>query len=805
MNRAGMNRNPGLSKSLWLTVWLIVALLVPSAASEGFVCRAETGIDYRLEAVLSVDGEPVRSPEELYYFKDHPVSVNVLAARTGNLNEEKGELYCGVYQGEQLLVARGTELAFREQETEKEAAFSLDLSRASSAELTIRLYLWQSDTQQPLAEATEIFADSVRIFVSAEEGDDSNSGEFHAPVKTIGRAKELARGYPQRKTDIFLREGDYSENVRFDSGDARDSGYPLTIQPFCGEQVRLIGAAALNARAFEPVSDAAALQKIPQQARESVRQIILPEQGITEYGEITPINYGESVPTSPELFINRSAMTLARWPNDDYARIADVTGQTEDSFTFTVAESGGRVKNWAAVQDAWLYGFWYWDWMNESFPMKAADAQTGEVTAARNTQVRAGQRFYIYNLLEELDQPGEFYLDRTDGTLYVYPHAEITAADDILLSLSTEPLLEFAYTSNIHVSGIEIGYTRGKGIVTNRAEDVSLKDCTVLCTGQIGIYAEESTNLTVSGCTITETGAGGVLCSGGDFSTLTASGNLLTNNHVYRYARLVKSYTPAFRIAGVGTTVSHNLIHDAEHNAIMYSGNDHVMEYNEIYNVCSSTDDSGAIYAGLSWTDRGNVIRYNYLHDIVGPPGGYGVSGVYLDDMHSSTQIYGNVFYRVTKPVLIGGGRDNVVENNLILEATDYSTASVVIDQRGAEEWFAANIGQLTAYLNTVPYRSDIWREKYPALYSILENNPGEPRGNIVKNNVIYRHKGLGISPLVEQYGSIENNFITDQEDVGFVDYTNKNFAIKDDSVIFEKIPDFQEIPIEDIGLLDKK
>lgn len=790
----------GLLKRL-IICFVAVMTILPAVPFRG---GAETAA-YRLDVSLSVDGSPLNSPEELYFFRERQVKADVLAVRTEIDIAENATLFCGVYQGEEILSVCGTEVVFREREMQKTAELMPDLSGITLENFTIKFFLWQSGTQRPLTEVTEPFTDSIRVFVSQRDGDDSNSGSIHAPVKTISRARDIARTHTWRRVDIFLRGGDYFENVRFDGNDARQSDYPLTIQPFCGEKARLLGAVALDGGAFAPVSDSAALQKIPEEAREKVRQLSLPQQGITQYGEIIPIIYGQSSPTSPELFINRSAMTLARWPNNDYARIESVTDNSDKSFSFTAAGAADRVKRWADAKEVWAYGSWYWDWASNSVKLTGFDAASGSMTAVVDEGVRSGQKFYVYNLLEELDCPGEFYLDRTDGTLYVYPQSEITAADDILLSLNTEPLLDFQYASDIHVKGIEIGYTRGQGIRSNRADHVSLQDCTLLCTGQIGIYAEETTNLTVSGCTITETGAGGILCSGGDFTTLMPSGNLLINNHIYRYARLVKSYTPAFRIAGVGKTVSHNLIHDAEHNAIMYGGNDHVIEYNEIYNVCTDTDDSGAIYSGLSWSDRGNTVRYNYLHDIVGPSGAVGVCGVYLDDMHSSTEIYGNVFYKVTKPVLIGGGRDNVVENNLILEATEHSSASVVIDQRGAEDWFAGNIGTLTSYLNTVPYRSDIWRAKYPALYDILDNSPREPRGNTVKNNLIYRHKGMGISPLVEQYGSIENNFITDQENIGFADYANKNFAIKDASMIFEKMPDFRKIPIESIGLLDKK
>lgn len=661
----------------------------------------------------------------------------------------------------------------------------------------------------PAAFAEEIPGDNeLRIYVSQATGNDGQSGTADAPVKTIGKAKEIARSHKDRKVTVLVAQGDYYENISFDESDKRSTEFPLTIKSQEHNHVRLIGAQKVNADSAVPVSDSNVLSRIPEEARDKVLQIDLKAQGVQEYGEIVPINFGQLSLAPPELFINSSAMTLSRWPNSEYARIESVVEKTEDSFSFTAIGAAERVKSWANAKDVWAYGFWYWDWANAGVSLTKIDAQSGAMTAASKEDIRAGQRFYVYNLLEELDSANEFYLDRETGILYFYPTGKISAADDILLSLSTKPLLEFNHTGGFAIEGIEIGFTRGNGIFAENSDGITVENCKIWYTGQLGIQALETVNLTVRGCTITETGAGGVQNTGGDYVTLTHSNNLFTDNHIYKFSRIVKSYTPAFRVEGVGSTISHNLIHDEEHIAILYNGNDNTIEYNEIYNVCTSTDDSGAIYTGQRWNDRGNVVRYNYLHDIVGHEGSYGVSGVYLDDVHSSTHVYGNIFYNVARAVLVGGGRDNHVENNLILEAPNASTASVVIDARGMEAWFQTNFDPETGYvyehLSKVPWQSEIWTKKYPELAVMFENSPKEPRGNVVKNNVIYNHKDMSIPAIVEKYGEIKDNYITDYEDIGFVDYERKDFHLKEDSVIFEILPEFQQIPIDEIGLLTK-
>jgi hypothetical protein len=47
------------------------------------------------------------------------------------------------------------------------------------------------------------------------------------------------------------------------------------------------------------------------------------------------------------------------------------------------------------------------------------DARTRRVTTVQPTSYgyRQGQPFYFFNVLEELDQPGEWFLDRRTGVL----------------------------------------------------------------------------------------------------------------------------------------------------------------------------------------------------------------------------------------------------------------------------------------------------------------------------------------------------------------------------------------------------
>ena len=252
-------------------------------------------------------------------------------------------------------------------------------------------------------------------------------------------------------------------------------------------------------------------------------------------------------------------------------------------------------------------------------------------------------------------------------------------------------------------------------------------------------------------------------------------------------------YQAGVSLGGVGLRVTNNCIHDAPHMAIVFSGNDHLIERNEIYNVCYESNDAGAIYTGRDWTMRGTVIKHNYLHHIAGFEE-KGCNGVYLDDMACGIEIYGNVFYRVTRAAFIGGGRDCTVENNIFVECD----RSLHIDNR-AMNWAAYHVDTtMTDRLNEMPYRNELWSKRYPRLVHILENDPAAPKGNVIARNIFYGAEWNDIRDGAKPFVELEDNLI--DEDPRFVGQPPGDFALSDDSPAWKL--GFKPIPYDRIGLV---
>ena len=171
------------------------------------------------------------------------------------------------------------------------------------------------------------------------------------------------------------------------------------------------------------------------------------------------------------------------------------------------------------------------------------------------------------------------------------------------------------------------------------------------------------------------------------------------------------------------------------------------------------------------------------------------MQAVYLDDCASGMLVYGNVFYRARCAVVIGGGRDNTIENNIFVECNP----SVHVDARGlgwAKFWFNGKDNTLIDRLKAMHYKG-LLTARYPQLVTLYEDpDTAVPKGNSIVRNVSYGGKWLDLlDGMTDKIVHIQDNFIGG--DPGFVDATHGNFQLRDDSPVYKL--GFKRIPMEQI------
>jgi len=662
------------------------------------------------------------------------------------------------------------------------------------------------------------------------QGNDAWSGRLptpnadcsDGPFATLSRAREALREHGAPGT-VWLRGGDYvlTESFALTAEDGGTADAPVVYCALPGERARLLGGVRIPT--FEPLSDPGISARLTPEARAHVVEADLAALGLSDYGQLRPrgFNRSLSVGGSPEgyrqpaahaeLFFDGRPMTLARWPNEGFELIAGYVEEQPDGHRGAIGTlpagfyyQGDRPRSWQPSDDIWVHGYWAWDWANSYERVASLDLDRRLIVTAPPHGLygfRTGNRFFFLNVLEELDSPGEYWVDRERGKLYFWPPSSWQASE-ALLSIVEEPLIDLRDASHIVLCDLVLEAGRGAGIRITGGEGVHVRGCTLRNLGTDGVVIERGLRHRVTRCKLHDLGDAGISAWGGDRATLTPCLHRIDNNHIQRIARWSRTYCTAVHIAGVGMRVAHNHIHDLPHTAVMYWGNDHLIEYNHIHHVTLETGDAGAIYTGRDYTTRGNLVRYNYIHDT----GGYGMGsmGVYLDDCVSGQTIYGNLLVRCHRAVMVGGGSDIRVENNIFVDCDP----GVWVDARGTDPW--------PVWMNMV---HELMRERYEAM------NPRQPpysvrypelvalnlegyfatRAPIPPLNVRVAHNiNVGgpwmASTWHEQaagYLTWEQNLI--DADPGFVSHEREDYRLRTDSPAWAL--GFKALPLERIGI----
>ncbi|HTI70927.1 MAG TPA: right-handed parallel beta-helix repeat-containing protein, partial [Candidatus Limnocylindria bacterium] len=465
-------------------------------------------------------------------------------------------------------------------------------------------------------------ADSVEFHVSPT-GNDANPGTADKPFATPERARDEwrhRRGENPSGATIWVHGGTYFRTNSLELGklDSGTPNSPVTWQAAGGETPRFLGARRVTG--FQPVTDRAVLSRFAKEAKSHVLQVKLSDLGITDFGEFKSRGYERPPAVAHgELFYRGKPMPLARWPNvGEFAAISgspspsarpdsEPMGSLEGGFNY----EGDRPGRWKPADDIWVQGYWAQDWANSSERVQSLDPGSHLVKTAAPHGIfgfKKGQRFYFFNVLEELDRPGEWYIDRAGGILYFWP-PDSTAPDrspEILFSTLAETFVKLNEASHITLRGLTFDTARAHGISIVNGNGVRVTKCVIRNVGDTGVVVVGGTDNGVSDSDIFNCGDGGVSISGGDRKTLTPGRSFVENCHVANAGRWSKCFLPAIDLVGVGLRASHNLVHEHPHRGIQFAGNDMLVDYNEVHDVALETADVGAIYTGRDYSFRGN-------------------------------------------------------------------------------------------------------------------------------------------------------------------------------------------------------
>ena len=565
-----------------------------------------------------------------------------------------------------------------------------------------------------------------------------NAAKTDGPLATLTQARDaLLRikkraGLPHGAT-VYVRGGTYYMDKTF-TLNKEHSGAPrarIVYRAFDGEKPVLVG--GLPIRGFTP-------------HKGKIVKADVAAQGFKGF-------------YFRQLFFNGKRQHLARYPNfRPDAPVCGgwsfIPGEPQRLYGGAVEETAEQrrtlnvkpedIHDWANPSEGELFLLPHHNWWNHIVGIESVDKAKGiiKLKPNRGFEGRLGDRrfgmkplcrYYVRNLLEELDAPGEWYLDRKTWTLYFWPPAPLEGAS-VVAPRVTQIIHIHKGASHITLRGFTIECSDRFGVNMYRANDCLIAGCTVRnvtghCTyGTAAISINGGTNNGAVGNDVYDVGGVGIGVGGGSRETLEPGNNYADNNYIHHTGVFWKAGS-GISCSGVGNRVSHNLVHDTPRQGLRWNGSDHMVEFNHVHHTNTEISDTAGINAcNSNWTKRGTVLRYNYVHDVLGFGMNYNhewVSphycwGIYLDNFTCGTQVYGNICARIVLGgPFIHGGRDNVIENNYII---DCATAQMYYSpwKPQSERQAKGLVDALMKYGKLPPY------QKYPGLPEMFKTNYDE-------------------------------------------------------------------------------
>ena len=659
-------------------------------------------------------------------------------------------------------------------------------------------------------------ARAAEIFVSPSGSDQADGSREH-PFATLARARDAARGLPKEQgITVWIAGGDYlfGEQLKLTGEDSGRPGHPVVWRAVEGQQVRLLGGHKLSPTDFQPVTDPAALDRIPQGLRGKIVMLDFDKIGVQNTGPFPDVFHDSGFHAIPDLFCDGHRLPLSRYPKTGYLRfekVVDNAGGPTDwrnpaastrkvdpngpggTFVYRT-EDAPKFELWKRQLDrgVWLRGYWRVTWEVSGQRLSGIDTTARTATFAKPIPGGIGNKYtrpagngreayWLTNLLEEISDPGEWCIDFKDRKIYLYPPAALDRIK-ILFADAAAPLIALEGASHVVIRGLTVEANLGDGIRITGGEHDLVAGCTVCHVDRYAVAVDGGTEHVVQSNDLYDLGEGGVWLGGGDETSVprVPAGHRVVNNHIHDFDLLSLVYAPGVNSgftgggggghhSAVGMYVAHNLIHDTPHGGILYGSMDSVFEFNEIFRWCLVSNDLGAFYAYDQRVRHfGNVtFRYNFMHDSrIG-------DGIYFDFDHPDMKLIGNIVdlhsdgKRGTGYLFKGGnmGKDGVTQpydcrNNVAMDCkTGFELTTLLPHQGVIADNVAVNCGRPFVWQNISQGKTSPCPSFATGTNLAVASNPG------------------------------------------FTDPAALNFRIKPDSQLRRELPGFEAIPVDKIGL----
>ena len=663
----------------------------------------------------------------------------------------------------------------------------------------------------------------------APYGSDSNPGTEQRPFASLERARRetrLLKQHLRHPITVWVRGGTYYLDVPlvFTPEDSGTAEAPITYAAFPQEMATISGGRKLNCR-WKPYKD-----RILQCSISEVKQKHL---------------------SFTQLFVDGKRQVRARYPNCDpknpLVSGAGYVDARQASEPWPPTElhfdpASFSKKKWSKPQEAVVHLFPLDYWGNLQWEVQDVDSNQGmiklgwggfqlneQLFGRASTGIGKSQlyhqgyqsRFFVENVFEELDAPGEWYLDNEQGVLYLIPGEDVDLAKASIEVPALEQVVEFRGSQRrpvqyIQFSGFRIAHTastflstyeapslgdwtihRGGAVFCEGAEHCSVEQCFFDAVGGNAIFLNDyNRQIRVYGNRITEAGDSAICLVGSErriqgTNRPLPSENTISNNLIHDCGFFGKQIAGVFVSISEKNVISHNLIYNMPRAAICVNdgwGGGHVIEFNDIHDTVRETHDHGPFNSwgrGRFWCmeqSHGDASHTSGFHDgddgyvffypeadgnlniirnnLFREPPSVHQLGIDLDDGSSHYHIYNNVCIGISVKLREGDWR--LVENNVFIHPGNPPAFEQGYERN--HDRFLRNIIVTSSAVNAAFGKSSVPGDSYkvglpPLAGSIIAE---------IDYNVFFNDMGKFFASITPRGGSRTHYTLDQWQDLGY-------------------------------------
>lgn len=540
------------------------------------------------------------------------------------------------------------------------------------------------------------------------QGEDSNTGSLQNPLRTIQAARDAAAAHLSSNPSsdgavvIYLRGGVYEQDspIVFEPEHSGRPGSPVIYTNYADERAVISGGKEITGT-WNPVDG------------KPYYSIGIPEAASGNW-------------TFNNLYVDGESRTRARTPNHD-EKVLRANGRVprwseELSLRFW---EGDIDPDWSQLENIDIVIPMTWTPVHHRIETIDFDRRGVMLASAGGQHQLYGDehfRYYLSNVFEGLDVPGEWYLNPETGVLYYYPYPDEDLEEiSVVAPVIKSQLMTFdgdaaanETISYLEFNGLEIRHTdtdreKWNGVYRQAhafldaavyAEGLThtvFKDCTFTNLGEYAIELEAgSQDNTIFQCLFRDLGGGGIQVGISSLQDIQRARNsvgfVFEDKDTHPRTDVLRTRIENSILSKIGTywtgsyainvrfasytEVAHNEIFDTHYTGVAidarwsdYSGENYAhsneFAYNHLHHIGRGLHSDGGAFYQFGPTD--NHYHHNRISDLTAYPHRNEMKGIFYDQQSQGAVAENNLIHDTEGAGLNQNwGLGNIFRNNIV-------------------------------------------------------------------------------------------------------------------------------------------